>query len=385
MSTDKRLASLDITRGLIVAIMALDHVRIYFAGAQFDPVDLSQTTPDWFFTRLVTHICAPGFFFIAGFGAALSEQNGMSKHMLAGFLLTRGVWLIALDLTVMGVAWSFGITGWFWFGVLWGLGAAMVVLAALIFIPRFVMLIIAIGAVLLQEQWLALISFEEGSTWALFATGGVWAVPVVGPKIVLYPLLPWLCLMAIGYALAPILLRESKPRGTLIIMLGIVFLVAFVAARMLGVGGGGLPPDDPQRILAFLNVEKYPPSLQFSLLTLGALLTLFGAVATIEARGLTMRLLHPLRVYGRVPFFFYILHVYLIHAGALVCATLLGWPRDYLFWSGVGPNLMPPDGYGFGIAGVYSAWLVVLVVLYPLCLFFADVKSKRNAWWLRYL
>src|SRR5262245_54880367 len=125
MARNDRLASLDIVRGLIVAVMALDHARMYFSGAQFDPLDLSQTNPAWYAIRLVTHLCAPGFFFIAGFGAALSEQRGLPKPALARFLVTRGLWLVALELTVLGVAWSFSFAGWFWFGVLWGLGAAM--------------------------------------------------------------------------------------------------------------------------------------------------------------------------------------------------------------------------------------------------------------------
>lgn len=380
---DKRIASLDITRGLIVAIMALDHVRIFFANAQFDPVDLSQTDAGWFFTRLVTHLCAPGFFFIAGFGAAMSERNGTSKTVLAGFLLTRGVWLIALDLTVMGIAWSFGFEGWFWFGVLWGLGSAMVVLAGLIFTPRLVLLIAAVAAVLLQDQWLALLPQERGSILALLATGGVWAAPFVGPKIVLYPLLPWLCLMAIGYASAPMFLHDNRPRPSLLMIVGLLLLLGFVAARVLGIGGG-TPIDDPQQVLAFLNVEKYPPSLQFSLLTLGTLLVFFGVVATLDHRDRAPRLLQPLSIYGRVPFFFYLLHIFLIHAGALLCAKLIGWPTDYLFWSGVGPNLQPPDGYGFGLPGIYAAWLVVLAILYGLCCWFAGVKRRSNAAWLRY-
>jgi uncharacterized membrane protein len=380
-----RLASLDITRGLIVAIMALDHVRIFFSEAQFDPLDFSQTTPAWIVTRLVTHICAPGFFFIAGFGAALSEQNGLSKRALAAFLFTRGVWLIALELTVMGVAWSFGFNGWFWFGVLWGLGAAMIALAALIFVSRLMLLLVAVAAVALQQQWLALILAPEGSIWALFGPGGVWEAPVVGPKLVLYPLIPWLCLMAIGYAVGPTLLKDAKPRGALILVVGVVLLILFITARVLGIGGG-VAPDHEQQILAFLNVEKYPPSLQFSLLTIGALLTFFGVVATLEAHGRPMRMLHPLRVYGRVPFFFYILHIYLIHGAALLCATVFGWPRGYLFWQGTSwPNLMPPDGYGVGVGGVYLAWVAILAVLYVLCLWFARVKERSKAGWLRYL
>jgi len=380
----RRLASLDIVRGLIVAIMALDHVRIYFASAQFDPVDLSQTDAGWFFTRLVTHICAPGFFFIAGFGSYLAEANGASKAKLASFLFTRGVWLIALELTVMGVAWSFGFAGWFWFGVLWGLGAAMIVMAALIFAPRVLILLAAGAAILTQEYWLALVPQEQGSIWALIATGGVWVAPLVGPKIVLYPLLPWLLLMALGYAAAPMLMKAGKPLASRLGLTAAVLIAGFIAARVTGFGGGAAV-SDPHALLAFLNVEKYPPSLQFSLLTIGVLLFCFAAIASFEESPGLRAVLSPLRVFGRAPFFFYILHIYLIHGAALLCATLLKWPHDQLFWSGVGPSLRPPDGYGFGLPGVYVAWIAVLAVLYPLCAWFAAVKASRNDLWLRYL
>jgi uncharacterized membrane protein len=385
MAADHRIDSLDIARGLIVALMALDHVRIFFSAAQFDPVDLSQTTPAWFFTRLLTHLCAPGFFFIAGFGVALSEQAGASKRSVAGFLLTRGAWLIALELTVMGVAWSFGFRGWFWFGVLWGLGAAMIVLAAFVFVPRSLVLVAALAGVLLQEQWLGLIPQQEGSIVALLFSGGVWNVPALGPKIVLYPLAPWFLLMALGYSAAPYLLRAGRPRGALIALLGAALLIGFVAARLIGVGGGSAS-NDPQQLFSFLNVEKYPPSLQFSLLTLGVLLVFFGVIASLGGRGRNMQFLHPLRIYGRVPFFFYILHIYLIHTGALMAALLLGWPTGYLFWQGSSwPNLTPPDGYGFGLIGVYAALGIVLVVLYVACLWFSGVKLRNKSWWLRYL
>jgi len=378
-----RAASLDITRGLIVAIMALDHVRIYFAEAQFDPVDLSQTTEGYFFTRLVTHICAPGFFFIAGLGAWMSLGNSAAKPALARFLALRGLWLVVLDLTVMGVAWSFGFTGWFWFGVLWGLGASMIVLAALVFAPRLLLLVAVIATILFQEQWLALIPFEQGSINALFFTGGVWETPFVGSKIVLYPLMPWLALMALGYTVGPYLVDHGRPRAAPIFALGLLLLLGFAVARFIGYGGG-LAADDPRPLLAFLNVEKYPPSLQFSLLTLGALLVFFGAVAAADRTPGSPAIFHPLRIFGSVPFFFYLLHIFLIHALALACASAFGWPREYLFWSGPWPNLVPPDGYGFGIPGIYAMWFATLALLYFACLWFAGVKARRKDWWLRY-
>jgi hypothetical protein len=236
----------------------------------------------------------------------------------------------------------------------------------------------------LQQQWLGVLPSQDGEVWALLGTGGVWAAPIVGPKIVLYPLLPWLCIMVLGYASAPFFLKDDKPRGALTLIAGVLLLAGFIVARVLGVGGE-VAPDDPQQVLAFLNVQKYPPSLQFSLLTLGVLLIFFGAVAAFEAHGRAMRLMRPFKAYGRVPFFFYVLHIYLIHGAALLCAQLLHWPTDHLFWSGMGPNLRPPDGYGVPLWGVYVAWLGVLLILYPLCLWFGGVKARSNAAWLRYL
>lgn len=383
MGTGTRVASLDIVRGLIVAIMALDHTRIFFSAAQFDPLDLSQTDLAWYSMRLVTHICAPGFFFIAGFGAWLSESARLPKSELARFLVTRGVWLIALELTVMGVAWSFSFYGWFWFGVLWGLGASMVLLAGLIFLPRILLLLAALVALVLQSYWLGLV---DSPIWTLLGSGGVWETPFAGQRIVLYPILPWLLLMVLGYASASWFVGDDdRPKGALLCMSGIIMLALFALARVTGFGGGGAE-DSAREVMAFLSVEKYPPSLQFTLATLGTLFVFFGVVARLEKTKLPMTWLHPLNIFGRVPFFFYLLHVFLIHIAAVVTAITLGWPyQTYSFWSVPWPNLTPPEGFGFGALGVTLAWVAVLAALYPMCVWFAAVKERNKAWWLRYL
>lgn len=374
--------SLDAARGLIVALMALDHVRIFFAQAQFDPVDLDQTTLGYFLTRWVTHLCAPGFFFIAGVGASLMQDKA-GKARVARFLAIRGVWLIALELLVFGFAWSFN-PGWSWLGVIWALGASMIVMAGLIYVSRLILFVIAAAFAVGHN---AIPVGEPGPLVAVLYWGGFAQLPLLGPKIVLYSIAPWLALMALGYAAAPWLAPQGKPSPRRLLTAGAVAVAAFAAARVAGVGQNPWNsftayPEFWRTLSSFLNADKYPPSLQFSLLTLG-LMALFLAFAA--SRRTPTGVVAICAVYGRVPFFFYALHLFLIHGGALALAILLGWPHDQLFWKGVGPSLTPPDGYGLPLIGVYGVWLLVLLALYPACKWFGAIKTRSRAWWIRFL
>lgn len=373
--------ALDISRGLIVALMALDHVRIFFSGAQFDPGDVDATTPGWFFTRFVTHLCAPGFYFLAGMSAALMERRGMAKADVSRFLVTRGAILILLEILVFGFAWSFN-PGWFWFGVIAGLGAAMILLAGALWAPRAALLVGALAFTLLHDAlWSRGLAPQPLNSYLYY--GGRVELPLVGPRIVLYSLLPWAALMLLGYASASWLMPGGRPARRRFLIAGLGGVAAFVALRLFHIGerrssfepAGGWPHD----LLSFLDIEKYPVSLQFALATLG-LLALFMAAVSGRRPGL----LGPLNLFGRVPFFFYFLHIFLIHSLAVLTALLLGWPLDYLRWTSIGPNLAPPDGYGFGLAGIYAAWLLVLALLYPVCLRYAQLRAERPGSWLRY-
>lgn len=376
--------ALDSTRGLIVALMALDHVRIFFSAAQFDPTDLDSTSLGWFLTRWVTHLCAPGFFFIAGLSAALMQRR-QGRRELASFLLVRGLWLILLELAVFGIAWSFN-PGWLWFGVIWGLGASMVLLAGLIFVPRSLLLIVAAGFTLLHN-WLWPSGLLPATIEALLYSGGVADLPLLGQRLIIYPVLPWAALMAIGYAAAGWLI-PARPAAGRLAAAGAIMVAAFIVSRVAGLGApadsGFEPGGGIRALLSFLNVEKYPPSLQFSLATLGVLALLLALAVRFERLPRAAMLLHPLQAYGRVPFFFYLIHLFLIHGLALAAAVLLGWPTAYLFWEGIGPNLKPPEGYGFGLGGIYPTWLLVLALLYPLCAGFARLKQKHPEAWLRF-
>lgn len=380
-----RAPSIDLARGLIVALMALDHVRMYFTEAQFDPVDLDSTTLGYFLTRWITHLCAPGFFVIAGLSAALYETR-TSRAEAARFLLTRGAWLVALEFTLFGVAWSFN-PGWFWFGVIWGLGASMIALGLLLRIGK--PLLFAGGALftLLHNAFAADLSGVGAAT--LLYSGGEVDLPWLGPRVVVYPLLPWFAVMVIGYASAPWLVPDGRLRSDRAIRAGVGLIALFIIARLMGIGapeGSGFDAagDASRTAMAFLNVEKYPPSLQFSAVTVGLILLLTG-VAERRPRLAQSVALRPALIFGQVPFFFYLVHLFAIHGTAFAVAAMAGWPTRFLFWTGTGPNLQPPNGYGLSLAGVYLAWLLLLAGLLPICARFASLKRERASWWLKYL
>lgn len=384
MASLDRLRSLDLTRGLIVAIMALDHTRMFFSNANFEPTDLTQTTVAYFFTRVITHLCAPGFFFVAGVGAALYLDSIVSPAKLRTFLATRGVWLILMEIVWLGVSWSLH-PGWWWFGVLWSLGCGFILLAALCGLPRALVLAIG-GALAVLLPLAAGVHFARGSVeaqvWTLLCGGGVVRLPLVGPRIVLFPVIPWFALMAIGFGSANHLFGANRFRRLLVT--GLVLLAAFVVLRLGHFYGE--PSREASSVwpaLEFFNVEKYPPSLHFDLLTIGTLLVVCAGFERI-GNGL-QSLFAPLQAYGRAPFAFYVIHIPLIHLLALATALILAWPTAYLFWSGFVPNLTPPAGYGLPLPGVYAAWLFVLLLLYPLCLGVAALKRAKSWWWLRYV
>jgi len=384
-----RIVSIDVARGLIMALMALDHVRMYFTSAQFDPVSIDETTFGYFATRWVTHLCAPGFFFLAGMGVALAERAGQSPRKSTFLLLTRGVWLVVLEFTLIGLAWSF-VLGWSWLGVIWSLGVSMICLAALRWAPRPILLAAALAFTLLHNAlpmtaWLA-----DESVATIFYSAGSTTVMGLGEKWALFPILPWLALMVIGYTAADFFVPAASGRPSIVRLAGVgaVCVAAFAALRVLGIGqpdGGGAQTygNAAQSLMSFMNVEKYPPSLQFSLVTIGVLLiaTAFFEQWQKGAKGP----LFPLLAFGRAPFFFYILHLYIIHGLALATASALSWSTDYGFWRGVGANLRPPEGYGFGLPGVYLVWLVVLLMLFPVCAWFTRIKASSGAWWTKYL
>lgn len=377
----RRDRSIDASRGLIIALMALDHVRIFLSSAQFDPIDLEQTNAALFMTRWITHFCAPGFFFLAGLGVALFEAHA-DRPTVRRFLLVRGSFLIAIEVLIFGLAWSFN-PGWWWFGVIWGLGAAMVMMAAFVSVPKSALLVAtALFTLLHNSLWPAGASTAN----TLLYSGGFVSLPIVGERLVIYPLLPWLALMVLGYVSARWIAPDRDPQGKVSIIAGTAGVTGFLLLRSIGFGepaGGGWASsgDATRSILAMLNVEKYPPSLQFSLVTIGACLVLVGLFRRWS--GITSGFGRSLVTLGRVPFLFYTLHLFAIHGVALALAALLGCQTSYLFWPGPGPNLIPPDGYGLSLPGVYAVWVLILAALYPACAAFARLKQRRPSFWLK--
>jgi uncharacterized membrane protein len=391
----QRLSAVDALRGAVMVVMALDHTRDFIhAGAMsFTPEDLARTTPALFMTRWITHICAPTFMLLAGAGAFLRLERNGSRADLSRFLWTRGVWLVLLELTVMRLAmnFSFGLSNPILLLVLTALGASMIVLAALVHLPERALLVLSIGIIALHN----LLDGVRPSTFGAFA--GVWNVlhqpgvlVVAGvPIVVGYPLVPWFGVMGAGFCLGRVLVADAARRRRVLLTIGVAMLAGFAALRTLNFYGDR-SPWSPQAsgaltVLSFLRTTKYPPSLQFLLMTLGPALL---ALACLERRhGPVQR---ALVVIGRVPMLFYVAHFWALH----VVASLLAWLRygnlsfSFLFHplpSMGGPRELFPADFGYPLWVVYVVWVFIVAALYPLCRWFAAIKARRREWWLSYL
>jgi uncharacterized membrane protein len=385
-SARPRLNSVDFLRGLVIVIMALDHARDFFTNVPFDPTDLTQTTAPLFFTRWVTHFCAPVFVFLAGTSAYLYQARGKSHREVSWFLLTRGLWLVVLEWTVVRWAWMFNLgytTELLFVQVIWVIGVSMIILAGLVHLPLGAVAAVGI-AMIAGHNLLDGVTAESLGRWApLWILLHVQApIPLRGDQIffVIYPLVPWIGVMAAGYAFGRLLQRPAEERRLLLIRLGAGLTAAFLVIRAINVYGDPAPwavqESAGRTALSFLNTTKYPPSLLFLLMTLGpaiALLPFFERLRGPLARVVT--------VYGRVPLFFYVLHLFLIHALALLVGTLAGFePGSFLrVW------MFFPEAWGYGLQTVYLVWVGVVLALYPLCRWFAGVKARRREAWLSYL
>ena len=389
-----RVASVDLIRGAVMILMAIDHVRVY-AG-----VPAGGPAPGIFFTRWITHFCAPAFVFLAGTSAFF---YGRAHAGLARFLLTRGVWLIFLELTFLRVAWTFNFdfAHYEMAGVIWVIGWSMILLAGLAKLP--VAVVGAIGVVIMAAHNLmdrhvgALLETPGGGVsalWKIFYVG-FFAGPIQfgadGPYlIVLYSIVPWAGVMAAGYAFGKVLTLEPARRDRICLGLGVGATAVFLVLRGFNLYGDPRPwtsapgPDGAPAmpaLFAFLNATKYPASLSFLLMTLGPAIALIPALE--RARG---ALAQWITVFGRVPFFFYMLHIPLIHALALVVSRVrLGEVSPWLFANhpmGSGPA---PDGYTWSLWLLYAVWAVAIVLLYVACRWLAGLKARRTDVWLRYL
>jgi uncharacterized membrane protein len=387
-----RIESIDLLRGLIMIIMALDHVRDYFHAAAFtdDPLNLSTTTPILYFTRWITHFCAPLFMFLSGTSAFLVGTR-RGKKALSRFLFIRGLWLIFLELTIVNFAWFFNIHFTVVFtGVIWALGVSMIALAGLVYLPVVAILIISLlmvfchnlldsisvdGSVLSKYMWALLHqqNFFQVNGYSIFAA---------------YPIIPWIGVMALGYCIGTIYKKEvsAEKRKKILLILGSSSIILFVLLRYINVYGDSSHWNTQKTsfftFLSFMNVSKYPPSLLYLLITIGPGL-LFLAISEKWRSWLAEKI----KVIGRVPMFYYLVHLYLIHIAAMIATNFCGHKSSDMVslntWVSFESKL---QGYGFSLGTVYTVWIVLIIVLYFLCKWYDRYKLvHKEKWWLSYL
>jgi uncharacterized membrane protein len=382
MQSRPRLDGIDFLRGLVMAIMVLDHARDFFGASSVNPRDVHDA--GLFVTRWITHFCAPIFILLAGVSAFLYGNRGRSQAQVARFLLTRGAWLMLIEVTVVRFAWTFNVDYDFVFmQVIWAIGCSMVVLAGLVRLPRWAIATFALTVILGHNL---LDGIEANGWWRglwVFAHAPGMLQPSPGMELLaIYPLIPWTAVMAAGYALAPVFLQPEEQRRRTLLRLGAAVTVGFVVLRATNLYGdpapwtlqNGLLPT----VLSFINCEKYPPSLLYLAMTIGPGLIMLGLFESARSRWSRVVV-----AIGRVPFLFYVAHIVLLHVMAVVVAHLTVGDSDWLFRHL--PVLNKPDGYGLGLSSVYALWFVALALLYPLCRWFGALKQRRRDWWLSYL
>jgi uncharacterized membrane protein len=385
----------DVLRGLVMVIMALDHTRDFMTYLRFPPEDMARTYGALFFTRFVTHYCAPVFAFLAGTGAFLATRRGKSIQQVSWFFFTRGLWLVLLEFTVVDFAWGF--VPWAQAGVIWILGCSMVVMALLVRLP--IRWVAVLGLIMVATHnlldpidpasfgkfyWLWMFVHSPGRT---YDAGHLFSVR--------YVLIPYVGVMCLGFAFGKLLLRPDRRKWTLIT--GIAATAMFFVLRginLYGNGVAGLPfgyprsagawsiqPTPSLTVISFFNVLKYPPSLDYLLVTLGPALTLLGLLDRAKAeRGLGRILM----VFGRVPLFYYVLHLYLINLLARLVA--LAFHQPIFYGTVIADFAQRPLGYGHGLPFIYVMWILAVAILYLPCRWFMGVRSRHRDWvWLSYL
>jgi uncharacterized membrane protein len=381
----QRLTSIDTLRGIVMILMALDHVRDFFGVPGVSPTNLAQTTVPLFLTRWITHICAPTFFLLTGTGAYVSLGR-KSIPELSRYLLSRGIWLIVLELTVIR-CFGYQFNGDYHVTllvVIWALGWAMIALSGLVWLPFAV--IVGFGIVMVAGHNLLDGVRSTHPLWTILHSPGF---VVNRPGFVVfaaYPLIPWVGVTALGYTLGRIYRWDPQRRRTFLGRWGLGLAAAFVALRGINIYGDPAPwasqASGALTVVSFLNVTKYPPSLSFLLMALGpALLILVALDGTIP------RMLRPALILGRVPLFYFVLHLFLTHLLAVVVSY---WQNGAVHWIFESPNLgaypfTAPPGWGLSLPSIYLLWILVVVMLYPVCSWFESLKRRRAAWWLSYM
>lgn len=383
-----RLNSIDMLRGLVMVLMALDHTRDFFSDAHFRPTDLDKTSVALFLTRWMTHFCAPVFVFLAGTSAYLWVSRRGLNAPISSFLLKRGLLLLLLTCTVEAFAWNFRnnfqeIDG----GVLWAIAWSMIVLSGMVKLP--LSWIVTFGGLMIITHNV----FDSLKPAELGAFGPWWAVLHTGDDVPLmhgwminpyYPLIPWIGVMTVGYGFGKWMSMSQWRTPKRLLALGFTITIAFVVLRYSNLYGDPKPwqvyPDLAFTILSFLNCHKYPPSLLYLLMTLGPAIMVLALFEVVTTHWLDF-----LRVFGRTPLFFYLVHLYLIHLLAILVASVDYGPVSALMGGGIWSAEIPKD-YGYGLPFVYMMWVIELLILYALCRGFENLKVSKPQWgWLNYL
>src|SRR5688572_28963205 len=381
--TPGRIASIDVVRGGVMVLLALGHLPDYGTNLRFQPENLAPGTAALFPARLVTHFCAPAVFLPAGIGIGIAKNRGMTTAGMSRFLLVRGLWLIVADLTFTAIGWRFGFQLLPAFGiVLWALGWSMILMAALIWLPRALIAVMSIATIVAHNLTDAIRPTDLGALAPLWHFLHVPGFAIPGKLLIAYPLVPWFAVMALGFVLADAYHWDAHRRRSFLIWTGLAVTLLFVTLRALN-GYGNPEAWSVQRtpaltVASLLNVRKYPPSLHFLLMTLGPTLVVLAVAERMRGR-----IAGWLRVYGSVPFFFYVVHIYLAHALAIVLAAIQGGELRRI--PVVTDPGAVPEWYGVSLPGVYAAWALVVFLMYYPCRWFARIKATRTSWWLRYL
>ena len=387
MNQTKRIKSLDLLKGLVIIFMALDHTRDYFHAQSFlfDPTDPEKTHFVLFFTRWITHYCAPAFSLLAGISAFLVGMR-KSKRELSSFLLKRGLWLIFIEFTVVIFGWNFNISfSSFGLLVIWSLGISMIFLAAIIHLPMKSILILSL-LLIFGHNLLDKVSFDHNLLWAVIHERGKFDI-FNGIRLrVVYPIVPWIGVMSLGYYLGKFYDKtvEARKRQQLFIVIGLSAILLFLIVRSINLYGNPKNWETYDTVMktlySFMNPLKYPPSLSYLLMTLGPVMLFLGI--SENAKG---KVSDFFSAFGKVPFFFYIIHIYVIHLGALLLAQLTGFGWHAMVLTGFVSFESQLVGYGVSLGYVYVIWVSIILLLYPLCKRFSKYKlNHKEKWWLSY-
>ena len=386
--TKSRIQSIDLLRGVVMVVMVLDHSRDFFHlnGFSEDPTDLANSMPILFFTRWVTHFCAPVFIFLSGTSIFLMRSNSIKEKSL--FVFKRGLWLVLLSLTVIAFVWWFDFSmHYLALDVIWVIGICMILFAGILYLPFRAILFLGLITVAFHNL-LDTTNFENGKVqtllWDLFHREGLVDINNHFSVFVVYPLMPWIGVMSLGYCLGKLYQKDfsAKRRRTILLLIGSGCVLLFIFLRALNNVGEPEPwkqyPSTLFSLMSFINTTKYPPSLLYLLMTIGPSLVFLSLTETF-----INKIAQFFIVFGRVPLFFYLIHLYFLHLAAFI-VTLFSYSWNEIIQAQTKMSAFPP-GYGFSLMIVYLVWIITVLILYPICRWYNNFKSTHQLWWLSYI